>query len=287
MFRATTEATPFRSSKFWIRNASLLASAASLILLIAPSPASADYILTHSGNSSGASASGVDGTVSFAVLNRDNGTTNDPWNTGFDIKNATFIDGDGAGGEADSSGLDLDAPFLYLYQFVNDGTNTTLDILGMTLILNGNLASAVTSWGYWDDLGFSDNDGEARDDHPFGDAGTFGDPGAANTGVTDPDVVDIGNAGEVTPTSVVKSSSDVTFTFTNNPGKITDTNRSILVGFTSTIGQTFILTTLDDAGADPLVTVPTLVPLPPALVMLLAGAPFGLLTLLRRRRNKH
>ena len=285
MFRATTEATPFRSSKFWIRKASLLASIASLILLIAPSPASADYILTHSGNSSGATGIGVDGTVSFAVLNTDNGTANDTWNTGFDVDTAMFTKGTGGGGEADSGDLDTDAPFLYLYQFVNDGTNTVLDILGMTLTLNGNLASAVTSWGYWDDLGFSDSDGDVDDGTPFGSVGTFGNPGAANTPVTDPDVVDIGNAGEFTPTSVVKSSTDITISFIDD--KITDTNRSILVVFTSTVGPAFILTTIDDAGSDPLVTVPTLAPLPPALVMLLAGAPFGLLSLLRRRRNKH
>lgn len=121
-----------------------------------PSRAAAGVIEELSGHHRAAAENNpsLDASLSFAVFRRD-GTAGDVFGTGYAGFDNVFNAGNG------SAGFDTSAEYLYLYQYVNDGTGD--DPFG-SLTLG---AKELTSWGHWT-LGFCDADGAIDVGNPLG-----------------------------------------------------------------------------------------------------------------------
>lgn len=249
-------------------------------------------ILSHvSGNSRAAGALAgtyVDGSVSFAVFSR-TGAAGDVFGTGLGTFDTSVFSAGVNALFAAGPAFDTTAAFLYAYQLVNDGISS-VSIRELTISLNGQLSSAVTSWGYFGGLGFTDG-ALVGAGNPFGNDGPFdAPPGSAPadvSGVLASPYVAAAVPGQVPNLAVfngvLNANGQITVSF--NPLLLGPGQRSPLIVFTSNIGPTMITAPMQDGGAAPAsFTVPTLSPAPNALVLMLAGSP-GLAFALRRRRR--
>jgi hypothetical protein len=187
--------------------------------------------------------------------------------------------------------FDAGAAFLYAFQLVNDGVSSVV-IRQLTISLNGNPSSALTSWGYFGGLGFTDSSGLVGSGNPLGNNGPFhSPPGSAPADVSGvlaspyvaaavPDRVPnlIGGFN-----GVLNDGGQLSISF--NPLTLAAGQRSPLIVFTSDIGPAFITAPMQDGGAaGASFTVPTLAPVPGGLALLLTGFP-GLALAFRRRRT--
>jgi hypothetical protein len=256
----------------------------SLTIALSPAPVQADFMQAYSGNTraKGEVGTGIDGTFSFAVID----DTGDRWQDA--VGGFTFVPAlDYHGG-----GLDTKARYLYLYQALNDGTNsTTID--DVTINLSHARYGDITSWGYFmaGSNGVSLRDSQGR----VGDLLAPGNPQLNAFGDTDNAVYSLGVAPPkvgFTPGSagfdsnltdlkapfmmrLVPQSTTLSlkayFDPIVNPPQPGDF-RSTIFGFTSNVAPGFDTVNFQDGGGQAIGTVVAPVPEPATVA--------GLLTLL-------
>jgi len=255
---------------------------AAAVVATSVSSASAGIITTHSGNTQqiGAGfAPHMDGTVNFAVFNKTGGGGNDTWNTSFaTFDTAAFSAGTGSGA------LDTSAAFLYVYQVVNDGTDTR----AISAIAQS-VGNSVTSWGSWATLGLFDGSGDVGSSNPFGTPSGFAaTPASASVGANDGigSIVTLGTAG-TNPAAVTNSGGIFRAEWSNNvPANLASGISSSLIGFTSNLTPGFAAHSVFDAGSTSSGLAASPVPEPSTLVLLGIGALCGIPGLRRRSKKK-
>ena len=158
-----------------------------LAVALGPTAAHADFMSSFCGSTraEGTLGAGVDGTISFAVVD----VVDDPLNVKEELLAFTFVPG------LNSGGFDDSARYVYLYQAVNDGPNTSA-ISDITVGLSTVQSTEISSWGYFDGLSLSDAQGAVGQPggladnrlNAFGDIddAAFAELAAASTGVTQP-----------------------------------------------------------------------------------------------------
>jgi len=252
-----------------------------------PGIAYADFMYEFSGNTRAVAAGGVvDGSISFGVWDNSDGTDSLAAITAAN-SGATFVNGSGSTADID------DAQYVYLYQIVNDGTNNMM-INDFTVYL-GVDASAISAWGYFDDVSLSDTDGVVGVDAPFGDgAPDFGDPGSyapANTAWMSSFGGFAADASVVAPQSgavgiVTGSPSDTFRSYFGFSGPVLDGTKSVILAFSSNGAPTLkAVTFIDSVATLAKGTVASPTPEPSTIVGLLSLLPLGLIALRRRRRG--
>lgn len=179
---------------------------------------------------------GVDGTVNFGVYYQD-GTSGDSFGTGI------------AGFDSilSSAGIDTTGTYLYVYQLVNDGTNT-VKIDGLQI----QTWAPVDSLGYLAGYGLADDSGEVEAGDPFGTLAPPGDQDGLNLGVTGGYITAIGDGFFAGGTSVSFSAGSPGFLeATFNAGGALNTDlaagmRTGLVVFTSAYGPARVVVDIED-----------------------------------------
>jgi hypothetical protein len=243
----------------------ILASVLALCLLCAPANATilTTGAITWGGNTQPACAcSGVDGTVDFAVYNKTGGTSMDPFGVGGAIK-SSFVSGTGSGP------LDASATYLYLFETVDNGSNT-LPISSNSVGLAS--SSLATSWGYFGGWAFTVQ--------VVGTPAGFANNSPASTGAT-PSVST--QTGLYTPSSLSVGPSSVIATYATN---IAAGGNSVLWGFTSNNPPVLTTTSIQDGGTSGFGNAPTPGAVPEASTTLLsfgAGLLIALSAIWRRR----
>jgi hypothetical protein len=202
--------------------------------------AQAGFIQQVSGNTRPQEANGFGGTINFSVLDQTDATINDSWGTNNEQFNAAFVSGKDNNGQ-DSGALDTSAQYLYVYQFVNDGPKG-IPASRVSIALDID-PSAITSWGYFNGLGFADDKDGTGTEVPVSVSNTFGIPGipaehaSSSFGVNSPAVLSIadGTDAGMTPTGVYV----LPKTFYADWGEanpVTKGRRTVIFGFTSNYG---------------------------------------------------
>lgn len=255
---------------------------------VAPGVGKAGFILGGNSNADKSGVNNQDGTMNFAVYQRDN---TDPYNPATNPNPYGIDNGDdflgvfvpGSVGPAPAAAFEQE--YLYLYSLVNNGQYIQ-PINQYTISLFGGVVT-VLDWGHFPGYVFQDDSGEVTVSNDFGeDAQVFQNPGLAMTGVTSPGVTTVGDA--VPPTAVqlrpALAEQLLRVRFDSDAGELADGNRSSVFGFTSYLPPKFTTSSALDGGtADGFVPAP--VPEPSVVVMgigcILAGAVIGL----RRRRK--
>ncbi len=165
------------------------------------------------------SAAGIDGTINFAVF-----SLPDLSITGI---SGAFVPGSGSGGLVTSPGT-----FLYLYQPVNDGPNTTdtVSVFNQRLGLPGNNAPiSPSSWGYFNHTVFCTNASACTTNVAPGTPL----PNGATPGF-------LGNSGAINPSTLALSPNSLVATYPfGPPAQIPDPGTSTLIAFTSSFGPQF------------------------------------------------
>ena len=269
-----------------MRTCSLLSlSLLGLAVALAPGAADADFMSPFCGNTRalGTLDVGIDGTVSFAVIDMDV----DPVGN---LPVALFEPG------LRSDPFDDDARYVYLYQVVNDGPNPT-SIEDLTVSLNTVQSDMITSWGHFARVSLSDAQGTVGQDiglggnqvNAFGDIDNvaFAEPALANTGVTQPGFALL--ADLEAPLLVRVSDAGLVDTFKANSDPIYNYNtpnfRSTLVGFTTNAPPGFDTVNFQDGGGQAMGIAASPVPEPSVWVALLSMLPvFGWIVLRGRRK---
>ena len=266
----------------------LAALIAGLIMLSCTPGARATYIGGLIGNTRPGGGN-ANYTINFAVLNPFMGNPNDTWaadRTGMLNVNGAFRPGQG------SPALDTNAQYLYLYQVVNNSpmNGPTLKFQLLSLPFDTN-SGAITSWGAFLGLGFSDDNGVVNTTNSFGlDNVPFDNPAVINIGVTNPSVAMIGGLGIPPSTDVVRITAtmgrfDATWGLTHlAPGEI-----SSVYGFTTNLPPTVFTPRNTGVGgtdnAMPVGWVASPVPAPGALALLAIGSALATPLVPRRRRS--
>lgn len=164
----------------------------------------------------------ADASLSFAVFDRSGGDA-DPFETGIDDFANRF-----SAGEGSPSALDASAPYLYLFQYVNDGPGGAVDIHAL-----GIDAIQVTSWGHWS-LGFTDNDGPIVAGNPLGTiVGDYLLAAPAKLGANGGRVADTQNANDQHPYNLRYTQGLLRVDFPRNLDPLRQHERTGLFGFTS------------------------------------------------------
>jgi hypothetical protein len=123
-----------------------------LLLSVVVTQAHAAILVNFTGNTF-PFGTDADGHVNFMVLDRIGAQTGDSWGTGITNFDSLFVAGVNGTTAAFSPNLDTGAAYLYLYQTVNDGTNSAR-------IKTNSVAARefhVTSWGHFNNVGFAWN----------------------------------------------------------------------------------------------------------------------------------
>jgi hypothetical protein len=217
----------------------LAAAAGALFIGAAASVANASLIGFASGNTNpydvtqnGGNA--IDGTVNFAIFDHSGATAGDSFGTGLAGFDSLFSNSVNTGTLA-GAGFSTSSTYLYLYQAVNNGSNT-LEMSQFTIGLLGTNSwnsSLVTSFGYFTGAGFKDNSGAITTSNVLGGPDSpftvFSNRDPASFGVTGGGAISI--TGGVAPTalSIDGSSFKVTYGGLN----LTSGQIALLVGFTS------------------------------------------------------
>jgi hypothetical protein len=262
-----------RFMQSWLR----LAVLAATVFLGAPR-AEAGYLLPFTGNTFPVdSVPGVDGHVNFTVLDHTGGVAGDSFGTGVAGFDTHFTPGLGSGG------LDTTARFLYLFQTVNDGSNT------LPISVNSVQAADafVTSHGEWTTggtLGFTNAGIPTIAGGPYLGAGGAsaapGDPSPALTGGM-PGIASVpGLVGPAFTTSSGSTSIAANF----NPA-LGARFTSAIWGYTSNIVPIFSETSIQDGGTSALGMVPSAsIPEPSSIVLAGIGG-LGLICFVIRGRR--
>jgi hypothetical protein len=175
------------------------------------------------------------GVIHFAVLDRNAGRYGDSWATGYANFDFGFERGTDLG-HRPSPRLDYRAPFLYLYQVTNDLQE--LPIASGSVPFHIAADRLVTSWGYFQGLGFAD-DKTGKALTPVSATNPFGitemvKPGEMSLKVLNPAVVSIsgGNDAGQDPYEVVLGRRDLRASWLGGK-EIAPGGRGTLFGFTS------------------------------------------------------
>lgn len=279
------------------------AAVAIAVLIVSRAGARADIIMPTSGNTNAGGTASA--TFDFAVYNQNNGTVNDPYNTGINFAaNNIFF----SPGTTSQATLDTGAKYLYLYEIVNNNPSPPNPALNsVTIPVN---ASIVTSYGFLQAFDpanstivpviFQDRQGTvgpgAQVTNNFGtDGGTFAPAALPNTGVLlnpPSTAIAIDTSGD--PHSYLFSSTNVALNPVANtltagfdaPGLV-PAGYTTLLAFTSNFGPAFVLDTAAGAG-ETLASgfAPTAVPEPQSIVLALIGLPALALAIRHQKRLK-
>jgi len=268
----------------------------SLTIALSPAPVQADFMQGYSGNTraKGDAGTGIDGTFSFAVID-DTGVR---WQDA--VGGFTFVPASDYRGT-----LDTKARYLYLYQAVNDGTNTTT-IDDVTINLGHSQYGDITSWGYFmagnNGVSLRDSQGRVGDLLAAGNPqlNAFGDtdnasyglgvapanlgyaPGSAgfDSSLTDLAAPFMVRLSQQSTTVALKAYFD---SIVNQP----DLDfRSTIFGFTSNVAPGFDTVNFQDGGGQAIGTVVAPVPEPATVAGLLTLLPLlGWWTWRNRRKS--
>jgi hypothetical protein len=231
----------------------------------------------YSGNTYPVAPNGVDGHVNFMVFEL-SGVGNDPWGTGLSNFISHFTQGTG------SPGLDTTADYLYLFQTVNDHTNTLPFSSNSVSAVN----SIVTSWGYFNGVGFTQNGvltkGSTAADlsggvYLSGASGPSGDPAGKVTGDGAGVALD---TSAIAPTSIVLNATSLVAYFNSLPNG----SLSMLWGYTSNVAPDYASTSIGGRDSTAQGTAPTMAPEPATIgIWLLLGLLGGGFTVVQRKRR--
>jgi len=239
-------------------------------ILLSVSYAQASISIVVSGNTYPQSTSSiVDGHVNFMVVDLIGATTGE-----LNALSTKFVAASG------SPGFDTSASYLYLFQTVNDGTNT----LGISQNTVGVDPSQVTSYGGFK-LGFTQGGILTAAGGPYlgGTSAAPGDPSGEITGAGGGYAA---NPAAVGPSGLVLNASSLSANYNNSlaAGKVSN-----IWGYTSDVAPTqWTSTGIQDGGTNDQGTVPSnsRVPEPATLVVWsVLGAGAAGIAVLRRRRN--
>jgi hypothetical protein len=210
---------------------------------------------------------GVDGHIHFMVFDRTGGSGNDPWNTTITNLTSTF------------TWLDATADYLYLFQVVNDGTNTQLIKSAAAPALD------LTSQGSLSGLGFKYDGSAVGVGVYLGNSATAGNPSAAVTGDASKGDVDT-VSGLITPSGVFFTGSGISASFGTN--QLAIGKASSLFGYTSNLGPDWGFGSLTStvAANGELPSAMVAIPEPASLAIWALIAAGGAVAVSRKRRGR-
>ena len=177
------------------------------------------------------------GYISFAVLDRGHGGFGDTWATGLQYFNRRFVAGTDSFGTA-SAPLDNAARYLYIYQVSNNGPRDAFRFATIPIVVP---LQYITSWGFFRNAGFGDDDDMRGTSqrvcatNPFGVLDRAAPPGSAVLNVYYPTALSIENGANpgLTPDEVLLTASSLRASFVETPGMLAPDKSSVIFGFTS------------------------------------------------------